>query len=250
MNTRNQLALCALIATLSTGAQAATVIESAAGPNRVPSLLTVQDGKAKLQSDPANYLLIDPAAGQFLYVVTEKKQVVDMNSLAPSGPPRAATMTLPPKIKLTHKGKGPKIAGYATQHYQLFANGALCLNTYLSPEAMKHGALQDFHDGFARMQTTQKQAQRTTGMRFSPCEDAQDTLAARYGELGLPMRTLDVNGTLRQEVVNIETGVTVAGNLYQLPEGYSRITHETFLRQMEGMGGGAQEPVKDKGSKS
>jgi hypothetical protein len=230
---------------LSAGAHAATVIESVAGPARVRSLMTVENGKAKLQTDPANYLLIDPGSEQFLYVIPEKKQIVDMNAAPPVDPARAAKMSSPPpKVKLVRNGAGPKIAGYSTEGYQLIANGTLCLNTFLSLEASKRGEMADFQAGFARMQAKQKQANRAAGMRFGPCEDAQDTLAARYAELGLPMRTTDPNGGLLQEVVRIETGVTVAGNLYQVPEGFGRITHEEFLRQMEGTAGTQQGPGK------
>jgi hypothetical protein len=246
MHPRNPLALCAFAAILfASGAHAATVIESVAGPARVPSLMTVENGKAKLQTDPANYLLIDPSGGQFLYIIPQKKQIVDMNAAPPADAARAPKMSaMPAKVKLVRNGPGPKIAGYSTEGYQLFANGMLCLSTFLSPEAMKRGELTDFQAGFARMQTKQKEANRAAGMRFGPCEDAQDTLMTRYPELGLPMRTMDPNGGLLQEVVRIETGAKVADNLYQLPEGFGRITHEQFLRQMEGTAGTQQAPTK------
>ncbi len=242
MRNRMHLALGALAATLFGAAtHAATIIESEAGPARFKSLMTVENGKAKMQSDPVNYILIDPSGGQFLYILQEKKQIVDMNAALPADPGRSTATAAPSKVKLVRKGAGPKIAGFPTRRYQLFANGALCLNTYLSPEAMARSGLKEFHADFARMQARQKQAGRAAGMQYTPCEDAQDVLAARYPELGLAMRTVDAAGQLRQEIVNIETGAPVAASLYLLPQGFSRVTHEEFLRQMEGGGNAAQE---------
>lgn len=251
MRNRMHLALGALATALfGMAAHAATIIESEAGPARFKSLMTIENGKAKMQSDPVNYILIDPNAGQYLYILQEKKQIVDMNAAPPADPERSTVASPPPKVKLVHKGAGPKIAGYPTQRYQLFANGALCLSTYLSPEAMTRSELKAFHAGFARMQAKQKQAGRAAGMQFSPCEDAQDVLAARYPELGMAMRTVDAAGQLRQEVVNIETGAHVAPSVYELPQDFSRLTHEEFLRQMEGVNNAGQPAAVNKGGNS
>lgn len=242
MRNRMHIALGALAAAVfSTAIQAATIIESEAGSARFKSLMTVENGKAKMQSDPVNYILIDPSAGQYLYILQEKKQIVDMNAAPPLDFKRSTAGSALPKVNLVHKGAGPKIAGYPTQRYQLFANGALCLNTYLSSEAMTRSGLKEFHADFARMQAKQKQAGRAAGMRYAPCEDAQDVLMARYPELGMAMRTLDASGQLRQEVVSIETGARVAPSIYELPQGFSRLTHEEFLRQMEGVGSAGQQ---------
>lgn len=249
MQNRIPLALCALAAALSmTTAHAATVIESVSGPDRTPSLLTVENGKGKQQTDPVNYMLIEPGANRFLYITPPNKQIVDLNAAPPANPKPAwaAAVSRPTKVRLAHKGAGPKVAGYPTQRYQLYANGALCLTTYLSRDAMVRGGLQDFHADFARMSARQKQMQRKGGMEFGPCEDAQDTLATRYPELGLPMRTVDAGGQLRQEVKEIEIGRKVADNLFELPQGFSTITHEEFLRQMEGAGNSPQAPEKAK----
>lgn len=225
-------------------ADAATVIRMEAGPARARSLMTVENGKARMQSEPQNYILIDPNAGQYLYIIQDNRQVVKMNSAPPAASGLLAKAAPPAAVKLVHKGAGPKIAGFATQRYQLFANGKLCLNTYLSREAVARGELKDFLAGFYQMHTRQKQEYRAAGTQYAACDDAQEVLMGRYPELGLAMRTIDANGQLRQEVVSLETGIKVADNYFQEPAGFKQLSNEEFLRMLEGGNmDGQQEPA-------
>lgn len=230
-------------------AHAATIIRMEAGPQRMPSLMTVENGKARMQSEQDNYILIDPSAGEYLYIMRPEQQIVQMNSAPPKDAGHAAKVTRPPTIKLVHKGAGPKIAGFATQRYQLFANGKLCLNTYLSREALERGQLKDFLDGFFRLQARQKQEYRAGGAQYPACDDAQETLMGRYPELGLAMRTVDPNGQLRQEVVDIQTGVIVKPEAFQPPQGFKKLTNEEFLRLMEG-GNPGQAPAGEQAERN
>lgn len=215
-------------------AQGATIIRMEAGPQRMPSLMTVENGKARMQSEPDNYILIDPSAGQYLYIMRAEQQIVQMNSAPSADAQRHVQASALPSVKLVRKGAGPRIASFATQRYQLFANGKLCLSTYLSRQAMERGDLKGFLDGFYRLQAKQKQEYRAIGTRYEPCDDAQETLMGRYPELGLAMRTVDPDGQLRQEVVDIQIGVTVKPETFQVPQGFRQLTHEEFLRAMEG----------------
>lgn len=226
-------------------AHAATIIRMEAGQQRLPSLMTVENGKARMQSEPDNYILIDASAGQYLYVMRAEQQVVQMNSAPPADAQPSGKTSALPAVKLVHKGAGPKIAGFATQRYQLFANGKLCLNTYLSRDAMVRGDLKDFLDGFYRLQAKQKQEYRAIGTRYEPCDDAQETLMGRYPELGLAMRTIDATGQLRQEIVEMQLGVAVKPEAFQVPQGFKQVTHEELLRAMEG-GNPGQSPSGEK----
>ncbi|TCS35141.1 hypothetical protein EDC30_11156 [Paucimonas lemoignei] len=239
-------------ALLMNAATAATVIRMEAGPNGARSLMTVEKGKARMQSEPQNYILIDPSADQYLYILPEARQTVTMNSKPPIEAAQPVKAAKPATVKLVNKGTGPKIAGFATQRYQLFANGKLCLNTYLSREALQRGELKDFLAGFHQLHAKQKQQYRAIGTQYAPCDDAQETLMGRYAELGLAMRTVDADGSLRQEVVSMETGIKVNDDTFQVPEGFKQLTHEEFLRQLEGGTGGKQEPTPaaDKPGKS
>lgn len=232
-------------------APAATVIRMESGPAGARSLMTVENGKARMQSEPQNYILIDPSTGQYLYILPDARQTVKMNSAPPAEAGPQAKAAKPAAVKLVRKGAGPRIAGFATQRYQLFANGQLCLNTYLSRDALQRGDLKDFLAGFYRMHAKQKQEYRAVGTQYAPCDDAQETLMGRYAELGLAMRTVDANGMLRQEVVSMETGIKVNDNVFQAPEGFKQLTHEEFLRMLEGGGvGGQQEPAPAAGKAS
>lgn len=231
---RNQipLPLCTLAAALLCAtAHAATVIEVQSGPD-VKSVMTIEHGMARLQSEFNNYSLINPAAGQYLYVAKSSKQVVKMVDFSPSElaqkPP-----TPPSSAKLVHKGPGPEIAGYPTQHYQLFAGDALCQDTYLSREAMERGQLQEFHAAFYRMQMKQKRDNEAAGTTMSACDDAEQLPMARYAELGLAMRTAYPNGQIRQEVTSVKTGVAVVTGFFQPPAGLKQTSYEEYLRAME-----------------
>lgn len=241
-------ALCAVLVTAA--AQAATVIETHAGPERARSVMTVDKGKARIQSEPGNYILIDPASGQYLYILPASREIVKMNSAPPVEP--GGKKNRPPVAgKLVHKGAGPRIAGFPTQRYQLFAKGELCVNAYLSREAMQRGQLKEFLAGFHQLQAKQKQEYRAVGTQYAPCDDAQETLMGRYPELGLAMRTVGADGQLLQEVTRMQTGVVVTDSFLQAPEGFKQLTHDEFIRKMEaGDGGQEVPPAKEPGGKS
>jgi hypothetical protein len=235
MRTTTRLSLGALGAALTlSAADAATIIRMEAGPARARSLMTVENGKARMQSEPQNYILIDPAAGQYLYIVPDGQQAVQMNSAPPVPPGMQVKASPMAAVKLVHKGAGPKVAGFATQRYQLYANGQLCLNTYLSRDALQRGALKEFLAGFYQLHAKQKQDYRAAGTQYAPCDDAQEILMGRYAELGLAMRTVDASGMLRQEVVSVETGIRVKDDFFRAPEGFRQLTHEEYLRMLEG----------------
>jgi hypothetical protein len=143
------------------------------------------------------------------------------------------------------KGPGPKIAGYPTEQYQLFADGALCVTTYLSRPAMERGQLKEFHNAFYRMQMKQKQTAKAAGAESSSCGDAEQLLMASYPERGLAMRTLFPDGQVRQEITNIKTGVKVADGFFDPPLGLKQITHEEFLRKMERPADQGEETAKE-----
>ncbi len=243
MRNRIQLPLCTIAAALlCASAHAATVIEVQSGPGQ-KSVMTIERGAARLQSEFSNYSLINPSAGQYLYVSQGSKQLVKIYDFSPAD--LAGKPPMPPSgAKLVPKGAGPDIAGYPTQHYQLFAGEALCQDTYLSREAMERGQLQEFHAAFFRMQLKQTRDAKAAGANVSACDGAEELLMARYPELGLAMRTVYPDGQIRQEVMSIKTGVTVANGFFQPPPGLKQTTYEDYLRSREKPQNLAEEAAK------
>lgn len=224
----------ALLAALTASAQAATVIETReGGEDEGLSTMTVEGGKARMQSEPNNYVLVDTDKGSYLYVDLAAKLLVDMGT--PPAPPADAPKPPKPKpvqAELVHKGRGPIIAGFPTDHYQLMAEGRICSDTFLSKAALNEAGMKTFLEGFQKLYAKQKAGYRELGTEYAPCDDAQDVAMARYTTLGMAMRTVDVDGFLRQEIVSIRK-TKLAPGFFDVPKGFKEITLEQYLRGNE-----------------
>lgn len=211
--------------------QSASVIETREGEAPEPSVMTVEGHLARMQNSPRQYVLVDTRKRSFLSVDLAAKHIIDMADM----PQKPADVTVqkqqPVRAALSRVGRGPLIAGFPTEHYQLLAAGKICSNTYLSKKALQAAGMQEFMRGFAAFSAQQKAAYRDLGADFDPCEDAEQVAMERYPELGMPLKTVDVDGFLRQEVVRIRTGVTPPERFFEAPAGLKTLTLEQFLRQ-------------------
>lgn len=207
-------------------AMAATVIETRESQDGDITTMTVEGTKARLQSGPETYLLVDLEKKKFLSVDLQSQQIIDLSILPQPDPalqPSQATDT-PVKSSFIHRGAGPMVAGYQTEHYQIMANGHICADTYLAKDTLQTAGIQSFLEGFRSLYLAQKAAHHATGADYDPCEEAQDAAWSYYPERGLPMKTVAVDGNLRQEVVSLRANVHTDEGFFDLPAGLSTKT--------------------------
>lgn len=223
------LAVC-LVSNASLGA---AVIEMREADGSV-STMTVEGLKARQQVGEQQYIIMDMAAEKFWSVDQTARHIIDMSAAPEAEVSANAPVQARPQAQaeLVRQGKGPLIAGFPTEHYQIVTpSGRICSDTYLSLPALRAAGMSDFMRAFSAFNLKQKAQYQAAGADYEPCEDAHGTAMARYPELGMPLRTVDTDGFLRQEVVRIQAEAPLPKRHFDLPEGFKTLTLEQFLRQ-------------------
>ncbi len=223
-------AVCLTLAT--TSATAATVIKTKELSGKT-STMTVQGVMARMGAHKGQYVIVDAKKGAFYAVNDQAKEVINLSEGIPS-PGKGSQAKKAPKVdtELKHVGTGPKIAGYPTEHYKVLANGKVCEDTWLSPAATKDAHLGDFLDAFYKFFSKQRRAYQQAGMQYSPCDEAQAVATGKYTKLGMAMKTTLPDGSVRQEVLSIKTGVDVPASTFELPKGYPVMTRKEQMEKI------------------
>jgi hypothetical protein len=72
-----------------------------------------------------------------------------------------------------------------------------------------------------------------------PCMSLEGAMEAHYARLGVPMRTVEQDGTVSHEITRIDTGSSIPAATFEFPEGYPVHSQEELMqRGMQGMPGG------------
>lgn len=238
--------LCGTLAPfLSTSA--ATLIQTKAGPQQTPQSVLL-DGKHVRIGEPEQkqgYMLMLLEQNKRYMINTKQKQIIEMPvsppqapDNMPKAPPEMPGMPKAPVIKsqLEHKGSGPKIAGYATEHYQITANGKICGSEYVSAEATKLAHVADFMKNL--LASSGKPALPFL-QQMPPCVQARMSVNDELMQHGLSMRSVDASGAVSNEVVSIDTNAKVEAGAFDLPAGYQQTNMQEMLRNaMQGMQNG------------
>lgn len=223
--------LATLVALSSAPATAATVVETrdAAGQT---STMTVQGPRARIQMGPQRYVLIDTAEGSYYAVDVRRRVVMNMGQVPEhvTDLPRSEAAAREAEVEFRHVGSGPRIAGYPTEHYRLYADGRLCQQSYLSRAALDAAEMAEFLQGFHRFSKRQQERYRALGVAAEPCEQAEQVAAARHPQLGMPMKIV-ANGQIRQEVLRLRTGVDVPAQQLEAPAGFRLIAPHQAAQQ-------------------
>lgn len=190
----------------------------------------INDKRARVSaSAEEGFMLVDFSDNKQYMVSTEEKTIFEMSSMAaamgqlPGGSAKAP----PVDIKLDDKGAGPKIAGFGTRHYVVTVGGKKCFEEFVSKDALAQGEVRQF----IQAMYTMTEQMSNPGM-MSPCDRAEVELTKRYADLGLPMRSLDENGTVVHEISAISTKVSAPAGTFDFPAGYQRMTMEDMMRNM------------------
>lgn len=225
--------LAALFAALtSTHVTAATVIKTKELSGHV-SIMTVQGAMARIGAQQGHYVIVDAKKQKFYAVNDQRRQVTDLTQDLPKTGTKTQTADQPTvHTEIKHVGAGPRIASYPTEHYKVFANGNLCEETWLSPQATKQAHLAEFLGAFYGFFSKQRRAYRRAGMQYSPCDEARAVATKDYRQLGMAMKTVLPDGTVRQRVLSVKTGVDVPASEFRLPNGYRVMSREEAIERL------------------
>ena len=192
-------------------------------------------------AQPGTYVLFDLKKEKAYLVDGSEHMVMDLSSqMWGQKQDMDAVTTKQPMARLVEQGKGPTIAGYPTVHYKVMVGDEYCGDEYLSSGAMKETDMQEFGEVMSRMA---KQRQHSLGsmanMMQDPCDAADLTLYDEYLKHGMPLRSVDKDGTVDNEIKRIETNLSISSDTFKLPRDYPVMSMEDMMRQ-HGMSGEKQ----------
>jgi hypothetical protein len=199
--------------------------------------LTVSEDHARVDTERKGfYTLVDLKNNKIFLIHTEKKEIVERSLKAPASAELPEGMPLPPEtpvkgIELVEKEAGPEIAGYATKHYQIIADGEVCADSYLSAAAAEVSHLK----GFLKAMEDMSMPPKEMITRMPACTQAQLKMKTEFFEKGLPLRSVSKEGTVTYEIKSIKTDVDVPADTFELPVGYKVLTEEEMRKQMQEM---------------
>lgn len=207
-------------------AQAVTLIETRQADGSSEKIY-IDGMKVRIDSSAEpGYVIIDGAKGTMHVVSHEEKQIMDMGSMLNNGNSGKKTKY---KIKFIKKGKGPKIAGYTTMHYQVQVDGKKCSDEYVSKKMPQELGIQKTFDRISSM-LSGPDMDGMPGM--DPCMMAEQQLSAQYSQYGYPMRTKDASGALESEVIKTSKNAPLPKGGFSLPKGYQVVTMGQMMQQM------------------
>lgn len=224
---RIMIVLCLInVVVLESFAYGATVIESRDGAGEIQRIW-IEGAKMRVESaaEPG-YMLID-APNKKMYVIDPvEKQVMDMSGILQQ---KSSPGTVTHAITLQSRGRGPVIAGYATDHYQVMVNGKKCTDEYLSLQALREVESTDMFAALSHLGEMGMPA-GAMGM-MDPCDTADVALQETYGTYGFPLRIVNRDGALDTEVLRIQKNVPLPPGGFALPAGYPVKSFDEMMPQ-------------------
>ena len=92
--------------------------------------------------------------------------------------------------------------------------------------------MQEFGELMSRMARQQKQMPGGgDAMMQDPCDTADSTLYEAYLEHGMPLRTVNKDGDVDNEVKRIQTNVSISAGYFELPKDYPVMSMEEMMQQ-------------------
>lgn len=219
------------LVTVSTAALSATMIRFKDDSEGVSSEIWVSGPKARVnQPEDGGYMIMDLKANRQYMVSDQEKRVIDMTDMAQGMKGMigdAVPHEQPPlDLKVEKKGKGPEIVGFATERYIVSVGDEVCFEEFLSPQALRTGDIKHFTDAMAVM------SDGLADVGAEPCDRAEAEMAKRYGSLGVPLRSLDAEGSVIHEVTTLNVNFDPPPGAFDFPAGYQRTTLQEVMQEM------------------
>lgn len=227
MNTMKHRLLLLACLGWSAWAGAAALIEQRDG--EATALMYIEGGKMRIETrGQPDYALMDLKSRSMFLVNPTEKRALDM-SAGFRQKPGEHTAKVEVDARLEKQGAGPEIAGYATEHYVLRANGKKCQDIYASRQAFRDSGWAELWDDFGKAFK-----EMSTGGE-DPCDIADETVVDP-AEVGWPLKTVTADGDV-METVRIENNVAPPAGGFDVPADYQVMSLQQMLQEMIGNAG-------------
>jgi len=220
-----------LILALPVTAMAASMIETRDGQGH-HSRIYIDGDRARVEMpEDEGYMVMDVKNNSMKAVIPKQRTVMDMSDMLKShGNTAAGSKHVNSSSKL--KGSGPKIAGYATQQYDIYANGQYCGSSYVSAQAFNDLDMKKFAHAMQAMD--QQIQEKMSGMGLdqltSACEQAEFQLSDKLQAMGFPLRFIDHNKKLLSEVTSISRNAKLPANAFAIPADYRVMNADKMMQ--------------------
>lgn len=174
------------------------------------------------------YVLINHIKHSVYIIIPEEKMIMNMSAKTPTNNIMAKL-----DIKIRAVGNGPKIAGYATKKYTLTANGDDCGIIYGSKKALKNKNIRNIYNAVNEMVDNQNSMMGEMSQMMDACDRAETDLSEQTKIMGLPLKTVDKNGSVTSEIKSINTHAKISASAYKLPSGYRMTSMENEMLNMQ-----------------
>lgn len=168
-------------------------------------------------------------------IVHPQRSVLDMSSLTQhSGNTPAESNRV--KTSTRKLGKGPRIAGYDTVEYGLYAGKQYCGSVFISEKVMQDLKLKSLAQSMMQMQDNlEMHMSQLTGMSpgmfNDPCEAAELAGDKQLMTLGFPLKSIDRDKQVTSLVTHIDRQAKLPANAFAIPAGYTQTTPEQMAQQ-------------------
>jgi hypothetical protein len=178
----------------------------------------------------SDYQLFNLKTGQIHMINKEEKTIMDFD-LNKSG--KAAKTPATVKVVIKKQGKGPKVAGYPTVKYVVTANGQTCGTEFISAKAVRNKDIKKLMHASTKLVNLdslmpQGMAAAVHAMQ-DPCDIAEQDLMQKADSLGIPLKSIDSDGSVESETTSIDTHAKLDPKLFQMPADYR---HTTMQQEM------------------
>ncbi len=197
--------------------------------------ILIQGDLARIEGGGADdYLLLDMKTQRVHAVSHAERQIIDLN-MPPPTEPTAKSRDPGVKLSFIKVGKGPDLAGHATDRYRLSAGAETCGEHYVASRTLKNPDLVRFIHAM-NAYTQSQQAVLQEELADEPCAVAEVLAEDQYAKLGLPLRVTDSAGQVLHEIQRIQAQAEFPADTFTLPADYARTTPEEMMQgAMRGM---------------
>jgi len=179
-----------------------------------------------------SYMIFDLKREKAYAVDESEHMVMDLSAqMWGQNPDMAGEAANQPKARLVKQGKGPTIAGYPTVHYKVMVGDKSCGDEYLSSQVMSEAHMRELGEAMARMAQQDQMSEDMEGMTQDPCDSADHSLYEAYLKHGMPLRSVNEDGAVDNEVKRIQTNVSISADYFKLPKDYPVMTMDEVMQQ-------------------
>ncbi len=165
------------------------------------------------------FIVVDAKENTVFLVMPAKKTIIDLSK--PPNKSEPGTSDQSDKTEFKQTEAGPKIAGYETIKFDFATNGNHCGSVFVSKKALDDSGMRDIIGIFSKITTELADAfPQNPDAGSDPCKAAKASLTGKIAEIGLPLKTLYADGTLKSLVTKIEKDAELPPNPFTVPANY------------------------------